>query len=203
MAGGRDDGGDLEANTARHGADCVGWGMKNEERGVEGGVEGGCRGFYIFGLGAAERSLALRLVAPGGMEVDVCAGSGRSLGGWRLAVGWLSSMPVGVWDTFLFVRCTLCGGRWQSWVKLLREKRAVAGEQKFEGARGVCVVTYPPQSSAVKSLLEGHLAVGTAIDTDTRPGWRLTSQFCRVECCQCRGRIQFPRQRAAMIWFHL
>lgn len=66
MAGGRDDGGDLEANTARHGADCVGWGMKNKERGVEGGVKGGCRGLYIFGLGAAERSLALRLVAPGG-----------------------------------------------------------------------------------------------------------------------------------------
>lgn len=172
-----------------------GGGGRGSERGMSGGL------YIRVGCGGAEPCLAPRGTGRNGG--GLLRRFGRSLGGWRLAVGWFSSMPVGVWDTFLFVRCTLCGGRWQSWVKLLREKRAVAGEQKFEGARGVCVVTCPPQSSAVESLLEGHLAVGTTIDTDTRPGWRLTSQFCRVECCQCRGRIQFPRQRATMIWFHL
>lgn len=87
MAGGRDDGGDLEANTARHGADCVGWGMKNEERGVEGGVKGGCRGVYIFGLGAAERSLALRLVASEEWRWTFAPVRGGRWegGGWRLA----------------------------------------------------------------------------------------------------------------------
>lgn len=109
--------------------------MKNEQRGVEEGLEGGrSGGLYIrVGCCGAEPCLA-RLVAPGRMEVDVCAGSGR-----------FGRVVVGGWFCVCGTSFFLGGARVHiMWWAMVGEKRAVAGKQKFEGARGSCVATCSP-----------------------------------------------------------
>lgn len=135
-------------------------------------------------------------------------GTGRNGGGrlrrfgsfWEGSGWWL---VLFVWDVFLFVRCQGA----HHVVGDGRGKEGGGGRTEIRGTeiRGSSwfMCRDMLSSPVVVSLLEGHLAAGTTIDIDTRPGWRLTSQSCRVECCQWRGRIQFPRQRATMIWFHL